>query len=296
MSPSLPAGTCSASCSSTCSRVDAAGRGRGREFRAEQVHEPGQRPHAAADAVAFVQVAARHAAEVGPELLRVLPIALPVHHRRDVRAERDERRAVVERAGAERLDGLVVGRDDDRQAGRNAGRGRRAGRDAARDRAGQQQLEQLLAPHVELLQQRRVGAPLPGVGVDRPLQQDAVGRGVAELAGEAMRDVARRRRGIGDGGIVRHVGLVGARVHPAHDRLGQRAVGAQERLAAADRAQADADDLAGIALEAAERLRGSRATIESQRSSSGCSTMPGRGRLEARSTWRPSATALPSRS
>ena len=171
-------------------------------------------------------------------------------------AQRDERRALVERAGSERLDGLVVGGGHDRQALRDAGRRRRVGSHVAGDVAGHLQLHQQLRAHVERLEQR--GIPLPRVGVDRPLQDDVVGGAVAELAGEAMRDVAGRGGGVGELGVVGDPGLVGARVHPAHDGLEQRAVRLEEGLAAADGAQADAEDVRRVAGELRHHLAAGR--------------------------------------
>ena len=120
--------------------------------------------------------------------------------------------------------------------------------------AGQLELEQLLPPHAEPLEQRGVVAPVPAVDVDRPLQEDVVRGRVAALAGEAVAEVAGRRRRVGEGRVVGQVGLIGAVVHPADHRLDERSVGVEERLAAADRAEADGGDLARIAVELRHRL------------------------------------------
>ena len=181
---------------------------------------------------------------------------MAVHHRGDVGAQRDERRALVERARAERFDRLVVGGGHDRQALRDAGRRRRVGGHVAGDVARHLQLDQQLRAHVELLEQ--LGVPLPRVGVDGPLQDDVVGGAVAEPPGEPVGHVAGRGGGVGELGIVGDPGLVGARVHPAHDRLEQRAVGLEEGLAAADGAQADAEDVRRVAGELGHHLAARR--------------------------------------
>ena len=256
MRPQLPAGTSSASRSRYSSREDVLARRRRGELRPEQVEEPAERPHAAAHAAALVEIRAGDAGEVRPEVHRLLAVLVPVHHGGDVRAQRDERRALVERARAERLDRLVVGGGHDRQALRDAGRRRRVGGHVAGDVARHLQLDQQLRAHVELLEQ--LGVPLPRVGVDGPLQDDVVGGAVAELPGEPVGHVAGRGGGVGELGIVREPGLVRARVHPAHDRLEQRAVGLEEGLAAADGAQADAEDVRRVAGEPGHHLAARR--------------------------------------
>ena len=181
---------------------------------------------------------------------------MPVHHGGDVGAQRNEGGALVERAGAERLDRLVVGGGHDRQALRDAGRRRRVGGHVAGDVTRHLQLHEELGAHVELLEQR--GVPLPRVGVDGPLQDDVVGGAVAELTREPVRHVAGRGGRVGKLGIVRDPRLVGARVHPAHDGLEQRAVGLEEGLAAADGAEADAEDVRGVAGELRHHLAAGR--------------------------------------
>ena len=106
----------------------------------------------------------------------------------------------------------------------------------------------------ELLEEHRVVAPVPRVHVDRPLKQDVVRGRVAERAGETVAEIARGRRRVREGGVVGQVRLVGAVVHPADHRLDERSVCREERLAAADRAEADGHDLARVAVEACHRL------------------------------------------
>ena len=71
-----------------------------------------------------------------------------------------------------------------------------------------------LAGDGESCVERSVVAPLPRVGVDRPLQQDVVGRGVAESTRESMREVARAGRRVGDRGIL-GAGRAGRRGRPS---------------------------------------------------------------------------------
>ncbi len=225
-----------------------------RDLLAEEVEEPAQRPHPATHAMALVQVPVGDAREVRPEVGVGLPVLAPVHHRRDVGAEGDEHRRLVERAGAERLDRLVVRGRDHGQSGGDPGGRRGLGRHRAGDVARQLQFDEHLPGHVVLLEEHGIGTPLPGVGVDRPLQQDVVGGAVPELAGEAVGEVPRGGRRVGDRRVVGPVRLVGAIVHPADHGLPERAVGPEEGLAAADRAEADARDLGRVAVEAGERL------------------------------------------
>ncbi len=224
-----------------------------RELGAEEVEIPAERPHPPAHAVALVQVPVGDAREVRPEVGGRLAILLPGHHPGDVGAERDEGRPVAERAGAQSLHGLVVRGRDDRQPGGDAGGSGGLGRHVAGDVARQLELEEHLPPQVELLEECRVVAPLPAVGVDRPLQQDVVGGAVPELAGEAVAEVAGRRRGVRHRRVVGPVGLVRTVVHPADHRLGQRPVCLEKGLAAPDRAQSDGHDLAPVAVESGQR-------------------------------------------
>ena len=176
----------------------------------------------------------------------------------DVGAERHECRRLAERARTEHLDGLVVGGVHHGHAGGNT-RGRRGcGRERADDLTRHLQVEQLLAAHAELLVQRRVVAPLPGVGVDGPLQDDVVRGGVDEAAGEPVSDVARRRGGVGERRVVGQVRPIGALVHPAHHRLDQFAVRVEEGLAASDRADAHTGDVGRVARERRHRLAAGR--------------------------------------
>ena len=234
--------------------------------------------------MALVQVLVRQAAEVRPELLRVLAVLAAVHHRRDVGAERNERGACVERARPERLDRLVICGGDHRQARRNAGRGGGGGGDLAeRSAPGITSSNSIPGFRLKRRCSADVGAPLPGVRIDRPLQQDVVRRGVAELAREAVRDVAGRRR----------------RVARAADRRG-RTADRRGCPSSSSPARAASHRPSGTPCSN-EWCRGRRrrsragrrrtlrgparlaAAIESQRSSSGCCTMPGRGRSAGRS-------------
>ena len=156
----------------------------------------------------------------------------------------------------------------------------------------------------ELLEQRSVVAPVPRVHVDRPLQEDVVGGRVAERAGEAVAEIPRGRRRVREGRVVGQVGQIGAVVHPADHRLDERSVGLEERLAAADRAEADGRDLARIAVEALRSPggsprraspRGRRRDGRRRRASAGSSAAaapgPPRPRVPRRRRRRPSCSA-----
>ena len=122
--------------------------------------------------------------------------SLAGHHRGDVGAERDERRRLAERAHAPRPRRPCRWRST-RPGGRPGCRSRR--RPAAvivPDHLARQLRARTACSRRRLncSQQRGVVAPLPRVGVDRPLQQDVVRGRVPELAGEAMREVAGRSR------------------------------------------------------------------------------------------------------
>ena len=160
--------------------------------------------------------------------------------------------------GAERLDRLVVRGRDDGKPGRDARRRGRRGGDVPDHLAGQLELEEHARAvsrncsnsTASLLQSHRVD-------VDRPLQEDVVGGRVAERAGEAVAEIARGGRRVREGRVVGQVGQVGAVVHPADHRLDERSVCSEERLAAADRAEADGRDLARVAVEALRAPGGS---------------------------------------
>ena len=110
--------------------------------------------------------------------------------------------------------------------------------------------------------------------VDRPLQEDVVRGRVAERAGEAVAEIARGCGRVREGRVVGEVGEIGAVVHPADHRLDERSVCPEERLAAADRAEADGRDLAADRRRSAAIAWRLAAASESQRSSSGWKTTP----------------------
>ena len=216
----------------------------GTHARADQVAQPGDRPHAAPDARALVQVPTRDAGQVAPRRGGGRAALAAHDHAGGVGAEGDQHVLGRAQPGAERLDGLVVRGGDHRQPARQPGVRRGPVRHAADHRTGQHQLDQPLA----LLAVRRRAAaltrPVPPVRVEGPVP--LVGRGgVGGPAGEPQREVARGR---GDPADPRRLGVALVRpgdplVHPADHGCRRGTVAAHEGPGVADAAQAQSDQV-----------------------------------------------------
>ena len=156
--PSLPAGTSHGFTFQDVFARDTlcamASRGK---FRAKQIHEPGERPHATADPVAFVKVFCRaHTRSWSRSAVSLLTILTSMDHAGDIRTERDECRACVERTGAQGLDRFIVRRGHYWHPGGDACGGCRRGCYVPeRPCRASPARTKLCATHVELLQQPR---------------------------------------------------------------------------------------------------------------------------------------------
>jgi hypothetical protein len=216
----------------------------------------------------------RHGGVVGPEVRGVRYVARPGGHACDVCAEGDEECVGGAQSAAEGLDRLVVGGGHYGEAGRDAGVPGRGLGDLAQDVAGQHEIAEHLAGDTALGDLRVVVAPLPGARVERPCA-GVVGRRIPEGACHAVADVAGAGR---DAGGVR----IGVRVRlgdPLVQLLtGWASVPSALRTARQNRMVHRPTPLmsAGSPSNAASAAR-IAAPIDVHRSSSGCSSTPGRG-------------------
>ena len=207
---------------------------------AEQVEEPGEGPHAAAHAVALVQVAVRHAREVGPEVGRV--------------ARGSRGRAPSRRCRCRATRAPSSRRATRSRASRRPCRWRSAPRGCPPGCRWPPTASAVTPPITSpgICSSSRCSRRTPNASYSAGSSlhcQVSVSIGHCSRMlfaavslnspGETVGDVARRGGGVRELGIVGQVRLVGPVVHPTDHRLDQRAVGAQERLVAPDRADAD---------------------------------------------------------
>ena len=227
---------------------------------ADQVAQPGDGPHASADAPALVEHPSGHGGGVHPVAVVRGGGELAEGHRRDVGAQRQQHRPRVDEAAAERLHGLVVARGVDREPRRDPGLLRGHVGDVAEQAAGVHQGREQRQGHPRPLELRGVGRPVTGCQVDRP--RPVIARGaVAPLPGEPGREVAAGARHRGHARVHLAQRLGHPCVHPAQHRLGEATVGVQHGPARPDPAQPDRDQVLALARERRQRLahRGAQA-------------------------------------